>query len=89
MRESMKIENPRTLHRFAEYILKRTIVVEGENYYNNNDWRVPWKKDADELWTIEKIVWYKNPPTMAQKYMKDLHDAPKKEGAVLSHLWKE
>ena len=26
---------------------------------------------------------------MAQKYMKDLHDAPKKEGAVLSHLWKE
>ncbi|CAG8640673.1 1938_t:CDS:1, partial [Paraglomus occultum] len=118
------------------------IVVEGENYYDNNNRKIPWKKgnymefpdvakklnkkidisyylksvvglcarfinnskcfepqpdseslknitDPDELWTAKDGIAQESAERWLKKYIKDLRDAPKKEEAILSHLWEE
>lgn len=42
----------------------------------------------DELWTKKDELEQKSAERWIKKYIKDLRDAPKKDEAIISHLWK-
>ncbi|CAG8612686.1 10636_t:CDS:1 [Diversispora eburnea] len=45
--------------------------------------------DSDELWTAKDGLAQKSVEKWIKKYIKDLRDGPKKEEAIISHLWKD